>query len=174
MKPGLQLAHLLLVASDTNAFDLDQLSAQLANPAVARGPLIQEKHLRALPQPLTSRGQFVLSRDLGLLWQLQSPLQQDYRIDNQGIAKHSPTAGNSSRARMQFPEKPHNKEQLMNAKSWILAAACISLYQPVPSCKPSPRHYPLPALRRRGAGSSECWPARRQREVLPSGQQAGR
>jgi hypothetical protein len=54
-----------------------------------RGPLIQEKHLRALPQPLTSRGQFVLSAELGLLWQLQSPLQQDYRIDSSGIAKRT-------------------------------------------------------------------------------------
>lgn len=88
---GLQLAFLLLLASDAYAFDLDQLSAQLAKPAVVRGPLIQEKHLRALPQPLTSRGQFVLSRDLGLLWQLQSPLKQDYRIDSQGIAKRTPS-----------------------------------------------------------------------------------
>ncbi len=80
---------LLLLTTHAHAFDLEQLSAQLAKPAVVRGPLIQEKHLRALPQPLTSRGQFVLSRDLGLLWQLQSPLQQDYRIDNQGIAKRT-------------------------------------------------------------------------------------
>lgn len=81
---------LWLLSQNALAFDLDQLSAQLAKPAVVRGPLIQEKHLRALPQPLTSRGQFVLSRDLGLLWQLQSPLQQDYRIDGQGIAKRTP------------------------------------------------------------------------------------
>ena len=79
-----------LLNQNALAFDLDQLSAQLAKPAVVRGPLIQEKHLRALPQPLTSRGQFVLSRDLGLLWQLQSPLQQAYRIDAQGIAKRTP------------------------------------------------------------------------------------
>ncbi|MFZ3153708.1 outer membrane lipoprotein carrier protein LolA [Pseudomonas sp.] len=87
---GLTLS-LLLLTTQVHAFDLDQLSAQLAKPAVVRGPLIQEKHLRALPQPLTSRGQFVLSRDLGLLWQLQSPLKQDYRIDSQGIAKRTPS-----------------------------------------------------------------------------------
>lgn len=86
---GLQLGFLLLLASPADAFDLDQLSAQLGKPAVVRGPLIQEKHLRALPQPLTSRGQFVLSRELGLLWQLQTPLRQDYRIDAQGIAKRT-------------------------------------------------------------------------------------
>nr|WP_298169013.1 outer membrane lipoprotein carrier protein LolA [uncultured Pseudomonas sp.] len=83
------LALLLLLTSNAYAFDLEQLSAQLAKPAVVRGPLIQEKHLRALPQPLTSHGQFVLSAELGLLWQLQSPLKQDYRIDHSGIAKRT-------------------------------------------------------------------------------------
>jgi len=86
---GLTLS--LLLTPQAHAFDLNQLSDQLAQPAVVRGPLIQEKHLRALPQPLTSRGQFVLSRDLGLLWQLHSPLAQDYRIDAQGIAKRTPS-----------------------------------------------------------------------------------
>lgn len=78
-----------LLATAAQAFDLDQLSAQLAKPAVVRGPLIQEKHLRALPKPLTSRGQFVLSGEQGLLWQLQSPLKQDYRINQNGIAKRT-------------------------------------------------------------------------------------
>jgi hypothetical protein len=52
-----------------------------------RGPFIQEKHLRALPQPLTSTGHFVLAKDHGLLWLLQKPLQQDYRINAKGIAR---------------------------------------------------------------------------------------
>ena len=82
---------LLLVAClpTAEAFDLDQLGAQLAKPAVVRGPFIQEKHLRALPQPLTSKGEFILGRELGLLWQLRSPLTQDYRIDASGIARRT-------------------------------------------------------------------------------------
>ena len=40
-----------------------------------------------LPQPLTSHGQFTLSRDHGLLWLLQQPIRQDYRITPQGIAR---------------------------------------------------------------------------------------
>ncbi|CAD5106497.1 outer membrane lipoprotein carrier protein LolA [Zestomonas carbonaria] len=88
MKHALAVA-LLLCAPLAQAFDLAQLSAQLAKPAVVRGPFVQEKHLRALPQPLTSKGRFVLSREHGLLWQLQTPLQQDYRIDAQGIAKRT-------------------------------------------------------------------------------------
>lgn len=80
---------LLLAAQTAHAFDLSELGAQLAKPAVVRGPFIQEKHLRALPQPLTSKGEFVLSRDAGLLWQLRSPLHQDYRIDDVGIARRT-------------------------------------------------------------------------------------
>jgi len=69
------------------AFDLQQLSEQLARPEVIHGPFIQEKHLRALPQPLISKGRFVLAKNHGLLWLLQTPLQQDYRITAQGIAR---------------------------------------------------------------------------------------
>ena len=90
MKRFFALLLAVTLAPLAQAFDLDQLAVQLAKPAVVRGPFIQEKHLRALPKPLTSTGQFVLSRDLGLLWRLQSPLQQDYRIDGSGIAKRTP------------------------------------------------------------------------------------
>lgn len=83
---GLLLAGIAQLAM---AFDLDQLSEQLGGPEVVRGSFIQEKHLRALPQPLTSRGRFVLAKDYGLLWLLERPLQQDYRIDAQGIARRS-------------------------------------------------------------------------------------
>ncbi|UTW09532.1 outer membrane lipoprotein carrier protein LolA [Pseudomonas benzenivorans] len=86
----LLLATWLLCAPLAQAFDLAQLSAQLAAPAVVRGPFIQEKHLRALDRPLTSQGVFVLSASQGLLWQLRSPLQLDYRIDEQGIARRTP------------------------------------------------------------------------------------
>ncbi|WP_339546091.1 outer membrane lipoprotein carrier protein LolA [Pseudomonas sp. RA_35y_Pfl2_P32] len=77
----------VLLSFSAQAFDLQQLSTQLAKPAVIHGQFIQEKHLRALPQPLTSQGTFVLARDHGLLWLLKTPLQQDYRITTQGIAR---------------------------------------------------------------------------------------
>jgi len=78
---------LFLCAPLAQAFDLEQLAAQLGQPTVVRGDFIQEKHLRALPQPLTSRGRFVLARDQGLLWLLQAPLKQDYRITGEAIAR---------------------------------------------------------------------------------------
>ncbi|KAF2392363.1 Outer-membrane lipoprotein carrier protein [Pseudomonas frederiksbergensis] len=83
------IAVLLMVgfASQAQAFDLQQLSDQLAKPDVIHGRFIQEKHLRALPQPLVSKGTFVLAKNHGLLWLLKTPLQQDYRINAKGIAR---------------------------------------------------------------------------------------
>jgi len=77
----------LLLSLSAHAFDLQQLSDQLAKPSVIHGNFTQEKHLRALPQPLVSKGTFVLAKDHGLLWLLKTPLQQDYRISAQGIAR---------------------------------------------------------------------------------------
>ncbi|WP_043047219.1 MULTISPECIES: outer membrane lipoprotein carrier protein LolA [Pseudomonas fluorescens group] len=77
----------LLLSFSAQAFDLQQLSDQLAKPSVIHGSFTQEKHLRALPQPLVSKGTFVLAKDHGLLWLLKTPLQQDYRINAQGIAR---------------------------------------------------------------------------------------
>ncbi|MGY2294098.1 outer membrane lipoprotein carrier protein LolA [Pseudomonas yamanorum] len=81
------LILLLGIPGLAHAFDLQQLSDQLAKPTVIHGNFIQEKHLRALPQPLTSKGTFVLAKDHGLLWLLKTPLQQDYRISATGIAR---------------------------------------------------------------------------------------
>jgi len=82
---------LLALSSLANAFDLQQLSEQLAKPDVIHGQFTQEKHLRALPQPLISKGSFVLAKNHGLLWLLKTPLQQDYRISAKGIARRDAT-----------------------------------------------------------------------------------
>lgn len=84
---GICLLWLGCLSTLAHAFDLTQLSEQLARPAVVRGAFVQEKHLRALPQPLISRGKFVLARESGLLWLLETPLRQDYRITQAGIAR---------------------------------------------------------------------------------------
>ncbi|QJP93441.1 outer membrane lipoprotein carrier protein LolA [Pseudomonas fluorescens] len=84
---SLGVLALLTLSSLANAFDLQQLGDQLAKPDVIHGQFIQEKHLRALPQPLISKGSFVLAKNHGLLWLLKTPLQQDYRISAKGIAR---------------------------------------------------------------------------------------
>ncbi|WLH36116.1 outer membrane lipoprotein carrier protein LolA [Pseudomonas sp. FP2196] len=87
MSKSLGALALLAVSTLAHAFDLQQLSQQLAKPDVIHGQFIQEKHLRALPQPLISKGSFVLAKNHGLLWLLKTPLQQDYRISAKGIAR---------------------------------------------------------------------------------------
>ncbi|WP_241666487.1 outer membrane lipoprotein carrier protein LolA [Stutzerimonas nosocomialis] len=69
-----------LAAPPVWAFELEDLAQQLQATEVVRGRFVQEKHLRALAQPLSSQGRFVLSRSHGLLWSLEQPLTQDYRI----------------------------------------------------------------------------------------------
>ncbi|WP_447652057.1 outer membrane lipoprotein carrier protein LolA [Pseudomonas abietaniphila] len=86
-RKGLCTLLLLSLTTLAHAFDLQQLSEQLAKPSVIHGAFIQEKHLRSLPQPLTSKGNFVLAKDSGLLWLLNTPLKQDYRITSAGIAR---------------------------------------------------------------------------------------
>jgi len=90
------LFGLLCLSSFAHAFDLQQLSDQLAKPAVVQGRFVQEKHLRALPQPLLSKGRFVLAKELGLLWLLETPLKQDYRISATGIARRETEGGTST------------------------------------------------------------------------------
>lgn len=92
MRSGRLLAMLcaVLLPGLAWAFDLDQLRAQLTATTVVRGHFIQEKHLRALPQPLVSRGDFVLATGKGMLWRLRSPLQQALRITPAGIARQLP------------------------------------------------------------------------------------
>ena len=50
-----------------------------------RGEFSQQKQLAILPQPIKSSGSFIYQRQLGLLWQIQSPLQSRTLFDQQGI-----------------------------------------------------------------------------------------
>lgn len=86
MKKCSWLLFMLLLSSKLWAFDSAQLAQQLAAAEVVRGEFVQEKHLRSLSMPLSSRGQFVLSQRYGLLWKVQQPFAQTYRIDEQGVS----------------------------------------------------------------------------------------
>lgn len=80
----------LFGAAPAHALDLDQLAAQLASTPVVHGTFVQEKHLRGLPKPLVSEGRFVLERARGLLWLMDTPVKQDYRIVPAGIEQRTP------------------------------------------------------------------------------------
>ncbi len=102
----LAMGLLLSMTAGADTFDLAQLSRQLSEHGVIRGNFTQEKYLRALPQPLVSTGTFVLARDRGLLWFLQQPVQQDYRISASGIARRDPSGWH--RTDQQGPAARHN------------------------------------------------------------------
>jgi outer membrane lipoprotein-sorting protein len=80
------MLFMLLLSSKLWAFNSAQLAQQLAAAEVVRGEFVQEKHLRSLSMPLSSHGQFVLSKQHGLLWKVQKPFMQTYRIDQQGVS----------------------------------------------------------------------------------------
>ena len=61
------LLALALLPLAARAFDLADLQTQLNATPVVRGHFVQQKFLRSLPQPLTSRGDFTLAAGKGLL-----------------------------------------------------------------------------------------------------------
>ncbi|MDR7947879.1 outer membrane lipoprotein carrier protein LolA [Achromobacter aegrifaciens] len=81
------LLALALLPLAARAFDLADLQTQLNGTPVVRGHFVQQKFLRSLPQPLTSRGDFTLAAGKGLLWLLRTPIAQDLRIDARGISR---------------------------------------------------------------------------------------
>ncbi|AMG35966.1 outer membrane lipoprotein carrier protein LolA [Achromobacter xylosoxidans] len=90
MKRLLICLALAILPWSARAFDLDDLQQQLRATPIVRGHFVQQKFLRSLPQPLTSRGDFTLAAGRGLLWLLRSPIAQDLRISANGIARRGP------------------------------------------------------------------------------------
>jgi len=81
------LAGLLLLASlCVYGFELADLQQQMQQAPVVRGHFVQEKHIRGLTQPLTSRGSFCLSGEQGLLWNVTQPLARSIRVTHKGVA----------------------------------------------------------------------------------------
>jgi len=81
------LLAMALLPLSAQAFDLNALQQQLRATPIVRGQFVQQKFLRSLPQPLTSRGDFTLAAGKGLLWRLRTPIAQDLRINADGIAR---------------------------------------------------------------------------------------
>ncbi|WMD22889.1 outer membrane lipoprotein carrier protein LolA [Achromobacter seleniivolatilans] len=87
----LMMAALAILPLTARAFDLNDLQTQLRATPVVRGQFVQQKFLRSLPQPLTSRGDFTLASGQGLLWLLRTPIKQDLRINAKGISRRDET-----------------------------------------------------------------------------------
>jgi hypothetical protein len=63
------------------------LQAKLREARVVRGHFTQRKWLRELPKPLVSGGDFVIARDLGILWSTRTPFATDLVINSAGLVQ---------------------------------------------------------------------------------------
>ena len=54
----------------------DRIVERLASYPVVRADFVQERKVAALTKPVASNGRMVLSRDQGLLWQIEQPVKE--------------------------------------------------------------------------------------------------
>ena len=72
--------------------DLLSLSGQLSPSLQAKGEFTQHRYLKVLKRPLVSQGEFIFAKDLGVIWQQNTPFsstlilkdKQLIQIDSQG------------------------------------------------------------------------------------------
>ena len=89
-----------------NNADLLNLSQQLSPSAQTKGSFSQYRYLKVLKKPLVSQGEFIFSKDLGIIWQQNSPFastlilkdKQLIQIDSQGNinVNHAEQAGSAN------------------------------------------------------------------------------
>ncbi|WCP69609.1 outer membrane lipoprotein carrier protein LolA [Vibrio tubiashii] len=74
MKKWLLIALLAVSPfSSATVTDLESLQVQLAQHEIVRGDFTQLRHIEMFEQPLSSQGNFTLSKQQGLLWQQTIP-----------------------------------------------------------------------------------------------------
>ena len=74
MRPA--LLALIVWAMPAHADDLlDAILKRLSEPPVVRAQFVQERTLTDLERPQLSRGRIVVSREQGVLWQIESPVK---------------------------------------------------------------------------------------------------
>lgn len=74
MRPA--LLALIVWAMPAHAADLlDAILKRLSEPPVVRAQFVQERTLTDLERPQLSRGRIVVSREQGVLWQIESPVK---------------------------------------------------------------------------------------------------
>lgn len=81
-----------LFSQQASSAELEQLALQLSPSPQAKGLFTQYRYLKVLKKPLVSNGNFVFAKQLGIVWQQQSPFSSTLilqagrltQIDSQG------------------------------------------------------------------------------------------
>ena len=87
-----QIDFTALFSQQASSSELEQLTQQLSPSPQAKGRFTQYRYLKVLKKPLVSHGNFVFSKQLGIVWQQQSPFSSTLilqagrltQIDSQG------------------------------------------------------------------------------------------
>lgn len=85
MKKLIVTAALAFAGLPAWAFSTADLAQTLQKPDNVQGAFVQERHLKSLEKPMTTRGQFVLVPKRGLLWHMQKPFENRLRVRSDGI-----------------------------------------------------------------------------------------
>lgn len=73
---------LLLISPFVTALTLDDLQQRFAGQPVIRAHFDQTRIIKDLPQPLRSKGEMLIARDKGLLWDQTSPFPMQLLLDD--------------------------------------------------------------------------------------------
>jgi hypothetical protein len=92
------LAALLFLSSSAWADDLaDRIVERLASYPVVRADFVQERTVASLTRPVTSSGRMVLSREQGLLWEIEQPVKASLVFSANGAAEGGAVQAEMSR-----------------------------------------------------------------------------
>ncbi len=92
------LAALLFLPAAAAADDLaDRIVERLASYPVVRADFVQERTVASLTKPVTSTGRMVLSREQGLLWQIEQPVKASLVFSANGAAEGGAVQAEMSR-----------------------------------------------------------------------------
>lgn len=75
----------LFFSTFASAFSQDELVQMLQKPQNMQGNFEQQRFLKALAKPITTRGEFALVKGKGLLWQMQKPFATTLKVTPEGI-----------------------------------------------------------------------------------------
>lgn len=87
MKYKILACSLLFASSALHAMDIAELEKMLQQPQSVQGTFVQQRYLKTLSKPITTRGRFVLQPQKGLLWQMQKPFAVTLRVTSGGITQ---------------------------------------------------------------------------------------
>ena len=81
---------LLIVAVPCLAVPGDSIRERLARPAVLRGHFEQTRHLQGFRNPLVSKGDFIVARERGVLWETRNPFPSTTVISKSRVLTRQP------------------------------------------------------------------------------------